>query len=138
MARRDSQRWTDNRLTLGEDQGVLLDEIVKGGLGQLLDVRALSGRGDGSKSCHEAAGDALVMHDGLSIGSGYPAKRKKTSRWISRQEDRWGRREKVVAGDVDGGGFVPEAGGPWWKAGGCSETAAAGQLNKCPLPTAES
>lgn len=57
----DSEMGEDLELTLGENQRVVLDEVGKGGLGQLVDI-GISGGGQASNSCHEAAGNALRMH----------------------------------------------------------------------------
>lgn len=53
-------------LTLSEDEIVGLDKLLEGVLGQLVNIRVGS-RGIGSQSSHEAAGDLLVVHDGLSF-----------------------------------------------------------------------
>ena len=71
--RRGERAGSQSRLTLSKDEVVGLDELVKGVLGELVDIR-VGGGGIGSQSRHEAAGDALVIHDGPS--DGYPRKHK--------------------------------------------------------------
>ncbi|KAI6760212.1 hypothetical protein HG531_013413 [Fusarium graminearum] len=58
----------------GGDKIVGLDELVKCVLGKLANI-GVGSRGIGSQSSHKAAGDLLVVHDGLS-GWGYPRKHK--------------------------------------------------------------
>lgn len=66
------------QLTLGEDQVVGLDEVVKGLASELGDVRVVGGSDQASKGGEEAETNALVLHldvcvcDGM--GKGYMGK----------------------------------------------------------------
>lgn len=73
-SRSAGEKWCQSRLTLSEDKIVGLDELVKCVLGKLANI-GVGSRGIGSQSSHKAAGDLLVVHDGLS-GWGYPRKHK--------------------------------------------------------------
>lgn len=59
---RSSQRGAGQELTLGQNQGIGLDKVVEGLLGQLVNIGVV-GRCQGGKGGQKAKGDTLVLHN---------------------------------------------------------------------------
>jgi hypothetical protein len=84
---RQTQRGIGHLLTLGEDEAIALDELVKGSPRQLGHVRGIISLCDGSEGGQEAGGETLVLHCACDVtgclGSSF------RYNWRGKQSSQW-------------------------------------------------